>query len=56
MPFGPTNTLITVMMLMVEVLRPYLDKFTFVYLDDISIYNGRKSESEKYLIGTTSFE
>jgi len=44
-PFGFTNAPTTCMCLMNSLLRPYLEKFIIIFIDDILIYS--KNEEEK---------
>lgn len=43
-PFGLTNSPAIFMCLMNSMLRPYLDKFVIVFVDDIFVYSRTKEE------------
>jgi len=49
MPFGLRNALATVHTLMNKVLAPFLDRFVFVYLNDIVIYSKSLEEHVGHL-------
>lgn len=49
MPFGLCNTPVTFLTLMNDVLRPYLDSFVVLYLDDIVVYRDDMEDHKKHL-------
>ena len=48
MPFGLTNALVAFMDLMQRVLKPYLDQFIVVFVDEILIYTQSEEEHEDH--------
>ncbi|GJX26065.1 putative reverse transcriptase domain-containing protein [Tanacetum coccineum] len=49
MPFGLTNAPVIFMDLMNRVYKPYLDRFVFVFINDILIYSKSKKEHKGHL-------
>jgi hypothetical protein len=49
MPFGLTNAPATCQAVMNDVLRPYLDKFTSIYLDDCLIWSRTEAEHLEHI-------
>ena len=49
MPFGLTNAPATFQAMINEVLRPYIDVFCAVYLDDILIYSRRSADHSEHV-------
>lgn len=49
MPFGLTNAPATFQSMIDHTLRPYLDRFAFVYLDDILIYSKTLKEHRRHV-------
>ncbi|CAN4115730.1 unnamed protein product [Withania somnifera] len=50
MSFGLTNAPAAFMDLMYRVLKPYLDSFMIVFIDDILVYSRSKSDHERHLV------
>ena len=49
MPFGLTNAPAAFVDLVQRYIRPYLDKFTVVFIDDILVYSNNKEEHKEHL-------
>ena len=50
MPFGPTNALATFMILMNDILRPFMGKFVVAFIDDVLVYGKNIVEHESHLM------
>jgi hypothetical protein len=48
-PFGLSNAPVVFMCLMNGIFREYLDKFAFVFLDDILVYSKLEQKHEHHL-------
>ncbi|CAN4115688.1 unnamed protein product [Withania somnifera] len=49
MSFGLTNAPSAFMDLMHRVIKPYLDSFVIIFIDDILVYSRSKSDHEQHL-------
>ena len=49
MSFGLTNAPVAFMDMMNRVFKPYLDKFVFVFIDDILVYSKTEEEHPEHL-------